>query len=124
MTEQEHLQVAIRLNAIADRLYQERDEIAASEMLWGAVNRVLNAIALQRRLDSEGQLPRRGAVIHHLVSGGLAEPNIQHRMYSARALHGHFYNSHLGPESVSERIADTKSLIADLLHLYHQHDQR
>ena len=123
MTEQEHLQVAVRLNEIADRLYQERDEIAAGEMLWGAVNRVLNAIALQRRLDSDGQLPRRGAVIHHLVSGGLAEPNIQHRMYSVRALHGHFYNSHLGPESVSERIADTKSLIADLLNLYHQHYQ-
>ena len=128
MTEQEHLRVALRLNALADRLYQDRDEVAgevaAAEMLWGAANRVLNAIALQRRLDSAGQLPRRGAVIHYLVSGGLADPNIQHGMYAAGDLHGHFYNSHLDQNGVAARVADTRTLIAELLNLYRQHGRR
>ena len=124
MTEQEHLQVAIRLNAIADRLYQDGDEVAAAEMLWGAVNRVLNAIALQRRLDSDGKLPRRGAVIYYLVSGGLVDPNIQHGMHAAGDLHGHFYNSHLDQNGVAARVADTRTLIAELLNLYQQHGRR
>ena len=119
MTEQEHLQVSRRLSAIADRLYQDHDEIAAAEMLWGAVNRVLNAIALQHRLDSDGRLPRRGAVLHHLVSAGLVAANIHNRMYAARELHGHFYNSHLTADGVAVRVADTRAVIADLIGLYH-----
>ena len=124
MTEQEHLQVAIRLNEIADRLYQDRDEIAAVEMLWGAVNRVLNAIALQHRLDSDGQLPRRGAVMHYLVSDGLIDRNTQHRIYAAGELHGHFYSSHLTPNELAVRVATTRTFIADLLNLYRQHGGR
>ena len=119
MTEQEHLEVARRLSAIADRLYQDGDAIAAGVMLWGAVNRVLNAIALQHRLDSDGKLPRRGAVLHHLVSAGLVDANIHNRMYAARELHGHFYNSHLAPNGVAERVSDTRAFIADLIGVYH-----
>ena len=124
MTEQEHLQVALRLNAIADRLYQDGDEVAAAEMLWGAANRVLNAIALQHRLDSDGKLPRRGAVIHYLISSGLADRNIQHGMYAAGDLHGYFYNSHLDQNGVAARVADTRTFIAELLNLYRQHGRR
>ena len=119
MTEQEHLQIARRLNEIADRLYQDQDEVAAAEMLWGAANRVLNAIALRHGLDSDGRLPRRGAVVHYLISSGLVEANIQNRMYAARELHGHFYNSHLSSDGVAERVADVRAFIAELIGLYH-----
>ena len=124
MTEQEHLQVAHGLNEIADRLDQDDNGVAAAEMLWGAVNRVLSAIAIKHRLDSDGRPPRRGAVMHYLVNGRLVDRNIQRGMYAAGELHGHFYNSHLAPAELTERVADTKSFIADLLNLYHQHARR
>ena len=46
---------------------------------------------------------------------------IQGGFSAARELHGHFYNSYLDADGVAERIADTKSCIAALLNLYHQH---
>lgn len=124
MTEQEHLQVARRLSEIADRLYQDQDEVAAGEMLWGAVNRVLNAIALQRRLDSDGKLPRRGAVLHYLVSGGVLGGDAQWGIYAAGQLHGHFYNSHLTPDGVAVRVAETRAFIADLIGVYDRGGRR
>ena len=124
MNEEEHLEIARRLAELSDRLYQDGDDVAAAEMLWGAANRAINAIALRHMLDNDGQLPRRGAVIHYLISSRLVSANIQDGMYAARALHGHFYNSHLDAAGVAERVADTKSFIADLLNLYHQNGRR
>ena len=122
MTEQEHLQIARRLNAIADRLYQDQDEVAAGEMLWGAVNRVLNAIALRHGLDNDGRMPRRGSVVHYLISSGLVGGDAQRGMYSAGELHGHFYNSHLPSDGMAERVAAARVFIADLIGLYHSGD--
>ena len=128
MTEAEHLAVARRLADLADRLYRDGDDVAAAEMLWGAVNRIIAAIALQHRLTAPGQQTRGGPVIHHLVSVHIAEQqsamDLRDGFRAARELHGHFYNSHLDQNGVAARIADTQPLIAELLILYRQHGRR
>ena len=67
MTESENLAVAQRLADLADRLYADGDDVAASEMLWGAVNRIISALSVQNGLTAGHQQPRRGQVIYHLV---------------------------------------------------------
>lgn len=128
MNEEEHLEVARRLTDLADWLYQDGDDVAAAEMLWGAVNRIIIAIALRHRLTTRGRQPRRGQVVHHLIvnhiAGRQAAMDFQGGLSAPRELHGHFYNSHLGPDELAERVADAKSFIADLLNLYRQHGRR
>ena len=128
MTEAEHLAIARRLADLADRLYRDGDDVAAAEMLWGAVNRIIAAIALRHRLTAPGQQPRRGPVIHHLVSSHISDRqaalDLRDGMYAAGELHGHFYNSHLDQNGVAARVADTHTLIAELLILYRQHGRR
>ena len=67
MTEAEHLEVAYRLNRLAEQLRQDGDDVAMAEMFWGTVNRITNATAIQHGLGSGSQLPRLGVVIHHLI---------------------------------------------------------
>ena len=128
MTEAEHLAIAQRLAGLANRLYRDGDDVAAAEMLWGAVNRIIAAIALQHRLTAPGRQPRRGQVAHHLISnhiaGKPAATDFQDGMDAAGDLHGHFYNSHLDWHGVTGRIVDTRAFIADLLNLYRQQGQR
>ena len=128
MTEAEHLEIARRLAELADRLYRDGDDVAAAEMLWGAVNRIIAAIALQHRLTVPGRQPRRGQVVHHLISNHIADRpaalDFQDGMDAAGDLHGHFYNSHLDQNGVAARVADTRDLIAELLNLYRQHGRR
>ena len=128
MGENEHLEVARRLTELADRLYQDGDDVAAAEMLWGAVNRIIVAIALRHQLATPGSQPRRGQVIYHLtrnhIAGRPATMDLQAGLSAPRELHGHFYNSYLDADGIAERVSDTKSFIADLLNLYHQHARR
>ena len=118
MTEQEHLQVAHRLNALADRLRLEGDDVAMAEMLWGAANRVTNAIAIQHELGSGNRLPRLGVVIYHLLNNHQGGANLRHGLQAAGILHGYFYNSHLTPDALVGYVADTQTFVADLLDLY------
>ena len=123
MTEAEHLAIALRMAELADRLYRDGDDILGVEALWGAVNRILNAIAIQQGLAENGRLPRRGVVTHHLTSRHIADQQtvmmIERGMHSVRTLHGHFYNSHLAPDEVAIRVAAARVFIADLIGLYH-----
>ena len=128
MGENDHLEVARRLTELADRLYQDGDDVAAGEMLWGAVSRIIAAIALQHHLTALGRQPRRGQVIHHLLRNHIADRpaalHLQDGMDAVGDRHGHFYNSYLDADGVAERVSDTKSCIADLLNLYHQHNRQ
>ena len=124
MTESENLAVARRLANLADRLYADGDDVAAAEMWWGAVNRITSALALQHGLTAENRQPRRGQVIHHLVSSHQAGITLHDKLGAAGALHGHFYNSHLSSNALAIRVVETRVFIAELLNLYHQHGQR
>ena len=124
MTDAEHLAIARRLAELADRLYRDGDDVLAAEALWGAVNRIINAIAIQQGLSGNGTLPRRGVVIHHLISRQLVDQQTARTIRIgtdvAGELHGHFYNSHLSPDEVAERVADAWVFIAYLTGLYHR----
>ena len=124
MDEQEHLAIARRLEELADRLYQGGDDVLAAEALWGAVNRIINAIAIQQGLAGSERLPRRGVVLHHLTTLDIADQQtnrvIRIGMDVAGELHGHFYNSHLSPDEVAEQVADAWVFIAYLTGLYHR----
>ena len=120
MTASENLAVARRLSDLADRLYADGDDVAAAEMWWGAVNRIITALALRHGLTAGHQQPRRGQVIHHLVSSHQAGTTLHDKLGAAGALHGHFYNSHLTPNGLAIRVAETRVFIADLIGLYDQ----
>ena len=128
MGEEEHLAVARRLSELTDRLYRDGDDVAAAEMQWGAVNRIIAAIALQHGLAAPGQQPRRGQVIHHLISNHIADRQaamgLRDGLSAPSELHGHFYNSHLDADGVAGRVADTRTFIAELLNLHQQHGRR
>ena len=121
MTEEEHIEVANRLQRRAEQLRLDGDDVAMAEMLWGAANRVTNAIAIQHGLGTGVQLPRLGSVIHHLVNRHQIELNLRRGTEAIGALHGHFYNSHLAPEDLPGRVGDAQTLIADLLDVYRLH---
>lgn len=124
MIESEHLEVAHRLNRLAEQLRVDGDDVAMAEMLWGTVNRISNAIAIQHLLGDGNSLPRVGAVIHHLIRGHQVPLNLQHGVHVVGALHGHFYNSHLQSEDIDGHVADARAFIADLLDLYDNHGNR
>ena len=123
MTETEHLEVAYRLNRLAEQLRQDGDDVAMAEMFWGTVNRITNAIAIQHGLGSGSQLPRLGVVVHHLIRNHQVELDLQHGTHAVGVFHGHFYNSHLDPADLDGHVADARQLIDDLFDLYDQHRQ-
>ena len=124
MTEAEHLRVAQQLIELAERLRHEGNNVAMAEMLWGAVNRVAKALALQHGWARENRLPRLGVVLHHLAVNHHTTTDLRRGQAAANALHGHFYNSHLEPDDLHGYTADTQTLIADLLTLYNRHRHR
>ena len=69
---------------------------ASGEMLWGAVNHIINAIA-----DHHGLLMASGApmsrrlVMEHLQQADPREPPLQDSLTVVGELHGHFYNRHM-----------------------------
>lgn len=124
MTEPEHLAVARQLAAMAEQLYQDGYDVIAAELFWGATSRVLSALAIQHGLAAGNQQPRRGQVVHHLVSSHQAGIILHNRLDVAGELHGHFYNSHLTLDEVAERVAAVRVFIADLLNLHQQQGRR
>lgn len=119
MTEQEHLAVARQLMDMAERLYRDGYAVIAAELFWGAVSRTLSALAIQHGLTVGNQQPRRGQVVHHLVSSHQAGITLHNKLDIAGELHGHFYNSHLAPGEMVERVAAVRVFIAELIGLYH-----
>lgn len=115
MTDGEHLAVGVHLMQLANNLQADGELIAMSEMLWGAVNRLANALAIQHGLAVGDRMPRGGSVIHHLVYNHNASAALQDNWSSAGALHGHFYNSHLAPLELNGYVLDTRSLITELV---------
>ncbi len=113
----DHLAVADRLNQLAARLRADGDDIAMAEMLWGTVNRITNALALQHELAYGNSYPRGGRVISHLVTHHCNDAELQDNWLSASALHGHFYTSHLEPANLAGHVQDTQNLIDELLKL-------
>lgn len=124
MTEQEHLAVARQLAAMAEQLYRDGYDVIAAELFWGAASRALSPLAIQHGLTTGSQQPRRGQVVYHLVSSHQAGIILHNKLDVAGELHGHFYNSHLTPDEVSERVAAVRVFIADLLNLHHQYGRR
>ena len=92
-----------------------------AEMLWGAANRVTNAIAIQHHLGRGNRLPRLGSVVHHLIYDHQIELNLRRGTEAVGALHGHFYNSHLARQDLPRRVANTQALFANLLDIYDSH---
>ena len=119
MTEQEHLVVARQLSEMAEQLYRDGYDVVAAELLWGAASRALSALAIQHGLTSGNRQPRRGQVVHHLLTSHNVLSDLHYGLDVAGELHGHFYNSHLAPGEVAERVAAVRSFIAELIDLYH-----
>ena len=63
---------------------------AAGEMLWGAVNHIIAAIA-----DHHGLLRARPLVMERLQQADPRDPPLRDSLTVVGELHGHFYNGHM-----------------------------
>ena len=69
---------------------------ASGEMLWGAVNHIINAIADHHGLVMASGTPMsRRLVMEHLQQADPREPPLQNSLAVVGELHGHFYNKHM-----------------------------
>ena len=69
---------------------------ASGEMLWGAVNHIINAIVDHHRLVMANGAPMsRRRVMERLQQADPREPPLQNSLTVVGELHGHFYNKHM-----------------------------
>ena len=101
---------------LANRLIADGENVAAGEILWGAVHNVIQAIAIQHDLLEQGKEEiRRAAAINHLVDHHGHDDSLFSGLSSAGRLHGHFYNQNSLPGTHQELIQSTQSYIDTLL---------
>ena len=113
-----HLEVSQRLHILGHELIDKGDLIPAGEMLWGAVNRILTAIATHHpHIGINGEHTRRGIIIHSLGREYPDPARLINGMNTVGTLHGHFYTSSLSAASVELSIRRTDEFIALLLNL-------
>ena len=69
---------------------------ASGEMLWGAINHIIAAIADRHGLFMASGAPMsRRLVMEHLQQADPMEPPLQNSLAVVGELHGYFYNKHM-----------------------------
>ena len=96
MTPAERLAEARGMAILAAELQARGFLTASGEMLWGAVNHIINAIADHQGLIMASGAPMsRRLVMEHLQQADPREPPLQNSLAVVGELHGHFYNKHM-----------------------------
>ena len=92
-------------------------QTAAGEMLWGAVNHIINAIVDYHGLvgNTGNPLGRRRAM-EYLQNVIPRTPPLGDSLAVVGELHGHFYNKHMSNTQHAAAMAATFDLVDYLLH--------
>lgn len=89
---------------------------ASSEMLWGAVNHIINAIVEHHGLAGNTGNPLSGRrVMEYLQSVNPRTPPLGNSLAVVGELHGHFYNKHMSDAQHAAAMTATFDLVAYLL---------
>ena len=68
----------------------------AGELLWGALYHLAEALIDHHGLTNSGRRMRRKEVLVYLQSVSPASPSLTTQFDNIAALHGNFYNGHIG----------------------------
>jgi hypothetical protein len=91
-------------------------QTAAGEMLWGAVNHIINAIVDHHGLvGNTGNSLGRRQTMEFLQNVNPRTPPLGDSLAVVGELHGHFYNKHMSDAQHAEAIAATFELVEYLL---------
>jgi hypothetical protein len=88
------------------------NRLQASEKVWGAANYALKAIALQRGWRHAGQ--KNVFAIADQLQKEFARPDLNDRLYIARAIHYNFYDNDLEDWQIQGGITSVENYVADL----------
>ena len=116
MTAEERLAEARGMVILASELQARGILTAAGEMLWGAVNHIIAAIADHHGLVIASGVPMsRRLVMEHLQQADPREPPLQNSLAVVGELHGHFYNKHMNDARHSGAMTASFQLVEYLL---------
>ena len=116
MSPAERLAEARGMAALAADLLARGFQTAAGEMLWGAVNHIINAIVDHHRLlGSTGNPLGRRLAMEHLQSVNPRTPSLGDSLAVVGELHGHFYNRHMSDAQHAVAMTATFELVEYLL---------
>ena len=116
MSPAERLAEARGMVVLSAELLARGVQAAAGEMLWGAVNHVINAIVNHHGLlgNTGNPLGRRRAM-EYLQSANPRTPSLGDSLAVVGELHGHFYNKHMTDAQHAEAMTATFELVEYLL---------
>ena len=116
MSPAERLTEAKGMVLLAADLVARGFQTAAGEMLWGAVNHVINAIVDHHGLlgNTGNPLSKRRAM-EYLQSANPRTPSLGDSLAVAGELHGHFYNKHMSDAQHAVAMTATFELVEYLL---------
>ena len=91
-------------------------QAAAGEMLWGAVNHIINAIVDHHGLvGNTGNALGRRRAMEHLQNINPRVPALGDSLAVVGELHGHFYNKHMSDAQHGAAMTATFELVEYLL---------
>ena len=116
MSPAERLAEARDMAVLAADLLARGFQTDAGEMLWGAVNHIINAIVDHHGLvgDAGNALGRRRAM-EYLQSINPRVPTLGDSLAVVGELHGHFYNKHMSDAQHAATMTATFELVEYLL---------
>ena len=116
MSPSERLSEARDMVVLATDLLARGFQTAAGEMLWGAVNHIINAIVDHHGLvgNAGNPLGRRRAM-EYLQSISSRDPTLDDSLAVVGELHGHFYNKHMSDAHHAAAMTATFELVEYLL---------
>jgi hypothetical protein len=116
MSPAERLAEARGMAVLATDLLARGFQTAAGEMLWGAVNHIINAIVDHHGLvGNTGNSLGRRQTMEFLQNVNPRTPPLGDSLAVVGELHGHFYNKHMSDAQHAEAIAATFELVEYLL---------
>ena len=116
MSPSERLSEARAMFVLATDLLARGFQTAAGEMLWGAVNHIINAMVDHHGLvgNAGNPLGRRRAM-EYLQSISPKDPTLGDSLAVVGELHGHFYNKHMSDVQHAAAMTATFELVEYLL---------
>ena len=116
MSPAERLAEARGMAVLAADLLARGFQTAAGEMLWGAVNHIINAIVDHHGLvGNAGNALGRRRAMEYLQSINPRVPTLGDSLAVVGELHGHFYNKHISDAQHAAAMAATFELLEYLL---------
>ena len=116
MSPAERLSEARVLVVLGTDLLARGFQTAAGEMLWGAVDHIINAIVDHHGLVSNAGNPLgRRRAMEYLQSISPRDPTLGDSLAVVGELHGHFYNKHMSDAQHAAAMTATFELVEYLL---------